>query len=181
VVRRCGLGTRAAEHEACLRPQFGLEAKARDLAGIKGYVTDLQACPNGERSLRMSKSDLRARPIYHRKRDSVEAHLTIVSAALAVSRWIEAWTGWSIGEFVRTARRYRTVEILAGPPPSPPRIPCPTTSAESSKPSAAPADFRTNLAQLGQQDDLPSSEMARLTPTHAANRFGWLCSPMLPD
>jgi len=33
----------------------------------------------------MSKSDLRARPVCHRKRDSIEAHLTIVFAALAVS------------------------------------------------------------------------------------------------
>jgi hypothetical protein len=40
--------------------------------------------------------------------------LTIVFAALAVSRWIEARTGWSIRKFVRTARRYRTVEIQAG-------------------------------------------------------------------
>jgi hypothetical protein len=63
----------------------------------------------------MSKCDLRARPIYHCKRDSIEAHLTIVSAALAVSRWIEAWTGWSIRKFVRTARRYRTIGIQAGP------------------------------------------------------------------
>lgn len=35
-------------------------------------------------------------------------------AALAVSRWIEDTTGWSIKKFVRTARRYRTVEIQAG-------------------------------------------------------------------
>ncbi len=62
----------------------------------------------------MSKSDLQARPVYHRKRDSIEAHLTIVFAALAVSRWIEARTGWSIRKFVRTARRYRTIEIQAG-------------------------------------------------------------------
>jgi hypothetical protein len=62
----------------------------------------------------MSKSDLQARPIYHRKRDSIEAHLTIVFAALAVSRWIETTTGWSIRKFVRTARRYRTIEIKAG-------------------------------------------------------------------
>ena len=41
-----------------------------------------------EKSFRMAKSDLQARPIYHRKRDSIEAHLTIVFAALAVSRWI---------------------------------------------------------------------------------------------
>jgi transposase len=109
-----------------------LEAKARTLAGIKGYVTNLAACPDGtpvtaefvigsyhqlwniEKSFRMSKSDLRARPIYHRKRDSIEAHLTIVFAALAVTRFIEGRTGWSIRKFVRTARRYRTVQIRAG-------------------------------------------------------------------
>jgi transposase len=89
-----------------------LEAKARALAGLKGYITNLAACPDGtpvtaefviaayhrlfqiEKSFRMSKSDLQARPIYHRKRDSIEAHLTIVFAALAVSRWIEDQTGW---------------------------------------------------------------------------------------
>ena len=52
-----------------------------------------------EKSFRMPKSDLQARPIYHREGDSIEAHLTIVFAALAVSRWIEARTGWSIREF----------------------------------------------------------------------------------
>jgi hypothetical protein len=109
-----------------------LEDKARTLAGIKGYKTNLAATPDGEpvtadfvissyhelwnieKSFRMSKSDLQARPIYHRKRDSIEAHLTIVFAALAVTRWIEARTGWSIRKFVRTARRYRTIEIQAG-------------------------------------------------------------------
>ncbi|GAA2218139.1 IS1634-like element IS1549 family transposase [Micromonospora olivasterospora] len=109
-----------------------LEAKARALAGLKGYVTNLAACPDGtpvtasfvidayhrlfqiEKSFRMSKHDLQARPIYHHTRDSIEAHLTIVFAALAVSRWIEDRTGWSIKKFVRTARRYRTVEIQAG-------------------------------------------------------------------
>jgi hypothetical protein len=110
-----------------------LEAKARALAGIKGYITNLSACPDGtpvtadfvissyrrlfeiERSFRMAKSDLQARPVYHRKRDSIEAHLTIVFAALAVSRWIEHQTGWSIRKFVKTARRYRTIQIQAGP------------------------------------------------------------------
>ena len=37
----------------------------------------------------MSKHDLQARPIYHHNRESIEAHLTIVFAALAVSHWIE--------------------------------------------------------------------------------------------
>jgi hypothetical protein len=65
-----------------------LEDKARTLAGIKGYKTNLAAAPDGEpvtadfvissyhelwrieKSFRMSKHDLKARPIYHRKRES---------------------------------------------------------------------------------------------------------------
>ena len=103
-----------------------LEAKARALAGIKGYVTNI-ADPTSEqvidayhrlfqieKNFRMAKFDLAARPIYHRTKDSIEAHLTIVFAALAVSRWVEDRTNWSIKKFVKTARRYRTVEIQAG-------------------------------------------------------------------
>jgi hypothetical protein len=109
-----------------------LEAKARALAGWKGYITNLATCPDGtpvtaefvigayhrlfaiEASFRMSKHDLAARPIYHHKRESIEAHLIVVFAALAVSRLVEDRTGWSIRRFVRTARRYRTVQIRAG-------------------------------------------------------------------
>jgi Transposase DDE domain len=103
-----------------------LEAKNRALAGIKGYVTNLPN-PNPEqvigaysrllqveKSFRMSKTDLAARPIYHHTRESIEAHLTIVFAALAVSHWIENTTSWSIKRFVTTARRYRTITIQAG-------------------------------------------------------------------
>ena len=64
----------------------------------------------------MSKHDLQARPIYHHIRESIEAHLSIVFAAMAVSHYIETQTGWSIKKFVRTARRYRTVKIKAGRP-----------------------------------------------------------------
>jgi hypothetical protein len=103
-----------------------LEAKARALAGIKGYLTNLEGVTAEfvidaynrlfqiEKSFRMSKHDLQARPVYHHKRDSIEAHLTSVFTALAVSRWIEDTTGWSIKKFVRTARHYRTIEIQAG-------------------------------------------------------------------
>jgi hypothetical protein len=37
----------------------------------------------------------------------------VVFAALAVSRRIEHCTSWSIKKLVRTARRYRTIEIQA--------------------------------------------------------------------
>jgi hypothetical protein len=63
----------------------------------------------------MSKHDLRARrPIYHHKRESIEAHLAGVIAAPAVTRLIENRTDWSINQFMRTARRYRTISIRAG-------------------------------------------------------------------
>jgi hypothetical protein len=103
-----------------------LETKARGLAGLKGYITNIDN-PNPEfvigayhqlwhieKSFRMSKHDLRARPIYHHKRQSIDAHLSVVFAALAVTRLIESRTSWSIKKFVQTARRYRTVEIRAG-------------------------------------------------------------------
>jgi hypothetical protein len=104
-----------------------LEARARDLAGIKGYVTNLAACPDGtpvtaefvigsyrrlfeiEKSFRMAKSDLQARPVYHHLRDSIEAHLT--------------------------ARRYRTFEIQAGRHA--------ITAADP-----LPADLRTAVGQI---------------------------------
>ena len=103
-----------------------LETKTRALAGWKGYTTNLTGqTPEFvigayhqlwriEKSFRMSKHDLQARPIYHHKRESIDAHLTTVFAALAVTHWIEHQTGWSIKKFVRTARRYRTVRIKAG-------------------------------------------------------------------
>ena len=103
-----------------------LEAKARELAGLKGYVTNLTGASadtvisahhqlwHVEKSFRMSKHDLQARPIYHHQRESIDAHLSIVFAALAVSRWIEKQTGWSIKKFVQTTRRYRTIQIKAG-------------------------------------------------------------------
>jgi hypothetical protein len=83
----------------------------------------------------MSKHDLQARPVYHRKRDSIEAHLTIVFSALAVSRWIEDQTGWTIRKFVRTARRYQTIEIQAGPPT--------ITAADP-----VPGDLQTTLTKI---------------------------------
>jgi hypothetical protein len=103
-----------------------LEAKARGLAGLKGYTTNLTTVGPEfvinayhqlwriEKSFRMSKHDLQARPVYHHKRESIDAHLTIVFAALAVSHYIEHQTRWSIKKFVRTTRRYRTVRIKAG-------------------------------------------------------------------
>ena len=111
-------GTRAVNRQ--------LESKARALAGWKPYVTNIDGADPAwvigayhqlwriEHAFRMSKHDLRARPIYHHKRESIDAHLAIVFAALAISHRIESQTGWTIKKFVRALRRYRTVKINTG-------------------------------------------------------------------
>ena len=66
-----------------------------------------------EQSFRMSKTDLRARPMFARTRDAIEAHLTIVFTALALSREVQNRTGLSLRRVLRTLKPLRsaTVEI----------------------------------------------------------------------
>ena len=93
--------------------------KARMRAGIKGYITNLDIPAQQvidyyhqlfqvEKSFRIAKSDLKARPIFHHKRESIDAHLTIVFAALAISRHIEDATKISIRRFVQKLEPIRT-------------------------------------------------------------------------
>ncbi|WP_146844085.1 IS1634 family transposase, partial [Cellulomonas composti] len=99
--------------------------RARQLAGLKGYVTNLtSAAMDGagviaayhdlwqvEASFRMTKDDLAARPVFHHQREAIEAHLTVVFAALAVARDLQERTGVSIKKIVRTLRAVRTATI----------------------------------------------------------------------
>jgi hypothetical protein len=129
------------------RGRFLLEQKAQTLAGIKGYVTNLAACPDGtpvtaefvissyhrlyeiENSFRMSKHDLQARPVYHHLRDSIEAHLTSSSPP-----WPSA-----AGSSTRPA----------GPSASssrPPAATAPSRSRPASTPSPPPTPSQTTSA-----------------------------------
>jgi len=56
----------------------------------------------------MSKSDLKARPIFHHKREAIEAHLTIVFAALAIGSVITTRTGISVRRFIRLLKPIRS-------------------------------------------------------------------------
>lgn len=96
-----------------------LVEETRCKAGIKGYVADLSIPAQEvidayhhlfqvEKSFRMSKSDLKARPIFHHKRESIDAHLTIVFASLAIARYIEAATGLSMKKFINILTPIRT-------------------------------------------------------------------------
>ena len=84
-------------------------------AGVREHATrwfDLHEWAGGE--VLPDVQDRPGRPADLPPHESIEAHLTIVFAALAMSRWIENTTGWSIKRFVTTARRYRTIQIQAG-------------------------------------------------------------------
>jgi hypothetical protein len=104
-------------------------ARARALVGLKGYVTNIEAslmpAPevigsyhdlwHVEQSFRMSKTDLAARPMFHHQREAIEAHLTIVFAALAVARYLQTATGLSIRKIVQTLRPIQQITVrIAG-------------------------------------------------------------------
>ena len=97
--------------------------KAKALAGVKGYVTNLDIPDEQviayyhqlfhvEATFRMAKSDLRARPVFHQTREAIEAHLTIVFATLAISKNIERKTGISIKQFVKLLRPIRSSTVI---------------------------------------------------------------------
>lgn len=114
-------------------------ARAQSLVGLKGYVTNVavNVMPAAEiiakyhdlwhveKSFRMSKSDLDARPMFNRMRDAIEAHLTVVLAALAVSHAIQSRTGLSIAKAVKQLRPLRsaTININGATQTFPPEIP----------------------------------------------------------
>jgi hypothetical protein len=105
--------------------------KARSLAGLKGYVTNIEAgiMPAAEvlssyhglwhveQSFRMSKTDLQARPVFHNQCDAIEAQLTIVFTALAIARYLQDKTGYSIRRIIRTLKPLLEVQINIGGPP----------------------------------------------------------------
>ena len=100
-------------------------ARARSLVGLKGYVTNIPArlmdagevvssyheLWHVEQSFRMSKHDLRARPVFHHTHDAIEAHLTVVMAALAVARHLRDTSGISIKRIIRTLKPLQDVTI----------------------------------------------------------------------
>ena len=126
-----------------------LVESARQRAGIKGYVTNLPILTapalavidayhqlfNVEASFRMAKTDLKARPIFHRQREKIEAHLTVVFCAIAISRHIQEATGVSVKKFVQQLARVQDgVVSIEG--------------VEHVVPAAIPGEVREILTQL---------------------------------
>lgn len=87
-----------------------LKTKTEKLLGIKGYVTNIpeQELSNAEvidyyhdlwhveQAFRMTKSDLRTRPIFHHTQQAIRAHVLICFMALMMGKLLEIKTGLSL-------------------------------------------------------------------------------------
>lgn len=100
----------------------GLIDKSELLDGIKGYCTntniDDQLVVNRyhdlwhvEKSFRIAKSDLLARPIFHFKKESIETHLLIVFISLCMAKSLELATGLSIKRIAELLWLIEDIEI----------------------------------------------------------------------
>lgn len=99
-----------------------LMTKAEKLEGIKGYLTNTKLPEQTiidryhdlwriEKSFRITKSDLEARPIFHRLDETIKAHLMIVFAGLAISKYLEIKTNMSIHKILKLAGKVLTHKV----------------------------------------------------------------------
>jgi len=96
------------------------------LLGVKGYTTDLEetVVPNHivmeryhelyriEQAFRVSKSDLRTRPIFHFKEEPIKLHMLICFMALVTAKQIELKTGASIKRFMFECEKIKEAVLL---------------------------------------------------------------------
>lgn len=102
----------------------GLIDKTKLLLGIKGYYTNLTHETNEtiinhyhnlwhvELAFRIAKSDLAIRPIYHFKKQTIEAHILICFMALAVCKYMEVKTGRSTKAIIKLLKKITDARIL---------------------------------------------------------------------
>lgn len=90
-----------------------LAQKAKLLAGIKGYYTNLPSEVEDatiiahyhdlwhvEHAFRIAKNDLESRPIFHHQTEAIKAHVLLCFVALVVSKYMELRGGSSIRSIV---------------------------------------------------------------------------------
>ena len=108
--RRAKLIKKSKEKDKPFIFDADLQAKTEKFLGIKGYVTNItekeltsieviayyRELWHVEQAFRMSKSDLQARPIFHRTQEAIRAHMLICFMALMMGKYLEINTGRSL-------------------------------------------------------------------------------------
>lgn len=103
-----------------------LKAKAEQLLGVKGYVTNVAQNElsnqdivdyyhdlwHVEQAFRMSKSDLQARPIFHRTEDAIRSHVLVCFMALMMGKYLEIKTGASIKQIRKQLWKVHEAHLL---------------------------------------------------------------------
>jgi transposase len=101
---------KSTEHKDSFILNEELKDKAEKLIGIKGYCTNIpetllsntQAIEyyhglwHVEQTFRMSKTDLKTRPIFHFLHDAIRSHVLICFMALVMEKFLEIKTGLSL-------------------------------------------------------------------------------------
>lgn len=100
-----------------------LVEKTKLLWGIKAYYSNLENVSNKEiiyqyrqlwkveKSFRIAKSDLQARPIYHRNTDTIKSHILICFMALSVAKYLEIKSGLSLKRIIKTLKTVKDAKI----------------------------------------------------------------------
>ena len=121
VFKRSALLT--GDSKKAFRLNESLVEKHRLLEGIKGYRTNITQIPEKllvdryhdlwkvEQAFRITKSDLEARPIYHRRKESIEYHILIVFVALCMGKIIELTQGRTLQRVVDELKDKWTVTL----------------------------------------------------------------------
>ena len=98
--------------------------KTKLLLGIKGYYTNLTNVDDAtiitqyhnlwhiEQAFRITKSDLTMRPIYHFRKQTIEAHILICFLALAVCKYVELKTRRSTKAILKLLKSVTDARIL---------------------------------------------------------------------
>lgn len=95
------------------------------LLGIKGYYTNLGATVDDrtvisqyhnlwhvEQAFRVAKSDLRMRPMFHFKQETIKAHVLICFMTLAVSKYLEIKTATSLQQIIASFKRVTDARLM---------------------------------------------------------------------
>jgi len=100
--------------------------KTKLLLGMKGYYTNLNQTEFNntmiiekyhnlwrvEQAFRIAKSDLQMRPMYHFKKETIEAHILICFMALAICKYMELKTGQSTKHIIKLLKSVTDVTII---------------------------------------------------------------------
>lgn len=125
IIKRTKFLTNVAKnkHERKFELNNSLIIKTKLLLGIKGYFTNQESLNdqeiisqyknlwNVEKSFRISKNDLKIRPIFHSKEQSIQTHILICFMALAIAKYIEIKTGKSIKSTIKSLQKVTDVTM----------------------------------------------------------------------